>query len=185
MYACWVSGRKCNPRRKLNPFSCASHVIHTCFHPLFLNLVHWVLQLFSNSYGHFCFAELEREREGNVDYVNNTCTTFQIYRVSQKFVSPFSCAKTFDLNFMFYEISVYYSSDYMYSDVQSLPKDIIKPYKGTILMTGKVRCVQYLLVFGHIWLNGWKTDPGLETERLDIASIVVRSNKSLVTESRF
>ena len=80
---------------------------------------------------------------------------------------------------------VYYSTDYMYSDVQSFSKGIIKPNEGTVLTTGKVRCVQYLLVFCHIWLHEWKTDPGLETERLDIASIVVGSNKSLALESRF
>ena len=80
---------------------------------------------------------------------------------------------------------VYYSIDYMYSDVQSFPKGIVKPNEGTILTTGKVRCVQYLLVFRHIWLHGRKTDPGLETERLDIAIIVVGSNKSLASQSRF
>ena len=80
---------------------------------------------------------------------------------------------------------VYYSTDYVYSDVQSFQKGIIKPNEGTILTTGKVRCVQYLLVFHHIWLRRWKADPGLETERLDIASIVVGSNKSLALESRF
>ena len=31
----------------------------------------------------------------------------------------------------------------------------------------------------------WKTDPGFETERLDIASFVVGSNKSLASQSRF
>ena len=30
---------------------------------------------------------------------------------------------------------------------QSFPEGIIKPYEGTILTTGKVCCVQYLLVF--------------------------------------
>ena len=30
---------------------------------------------------------------------------------------------------------------------QSFPEGIIKPYEGTILMSGKVCCVQYLLVF--------------------------------------
>ena len=68
---------------------------------------------------------------------------------------------------------------------KSFRKGIIKPNEGTILTTGKVRFVQYLLVFRHIWLHEWKTDPGLETERLDIASIVVGSNKSLALESRF
>ena len=80
---------------------------------------------------------------------------------------------------------VYYSTDYMYSDVQSFPKGIIKPNEGAILTTGTVRFVQYLLVFRHIWLHELKTDLGLETERLDIASIVVGSNKSLALESRF
>ena len=41
---------------------------------------------------------------------------------------------------------LYYSTDYMYSDVQTFPKGIIKPYEGTILTTGTVRFVQYLLV---------------------------------------
>ena len=48
---------------------------------------------------------------------------------------------------------VYYSTDCMYSDVQSFSKGIIKPNEGTVLTTGKVRCVQYLLVFCHIWLH--------------------------------
>ena len=61
--------------------------------------------MITKSYGHFCFAERKREREGNVDCVNSTCTSFHIYSVSQKFVSPFSCAKTFDQDFMFHEIS--------------------------------------------------------------------------------
>ena len=101
MYACWVSWKKYNPRIKLTPFSFASHVINICFLQLFFG----VLQLFTSSYGHFCFAEREREREGNVDCVNNTCTSFRIFRVSGKFVSPFSCAKTFDQNFIFLEVS--------------------------------------------------------------------------------
>ena len=60
---------------------------------------------------------------------------------------------------------------------QNFLEGIVKPYEGTILTTGKVCCFQYLLVFRLIYtgLHGWKTDPGLETERLDIASFVVGS----------
>ena len=41
------------------------------------------------------------------------------------------------------------------------------------------------LISSHFGLHGWKIDPGLETGRLDIASFVVGSNKSLASESRF
>ena len=101
----WVSWKKCNPSRKPTPFSFASHAIHTCFNLLFFNLVYGVLQLFTNSYRHFFFAELERKLKGNVDCVNDTFTSFHTYRVSQKFVSPISCVKTIDQNLIFYEIS--------------------------------------------------------------------------------
>ena len=40
-------------------------------------------------------------------------------------------------------------------------------------------------ISSHFRLHGWRTDPGLETERLDIASFVVGSNKSLASLSRF
>ena len=68
---------------------------------------------------------------------------------------------------------------------QSFPDVIIKPYDGTSLTIGKVCCVQYLLEFPLIWLHGCKTDPELETERLDIVSFAVGSKKSLASQSRF
>ena len=58
--------------------------------------------------------------------------------------------------------------------------------EATILTTSKVCCVQYLLVFRLV--SGYtdeKADPGLETERLDIASFVIGSNKSLASQSGF
>ena len=61
---------------------------------------------------------------------------------------------------------------------QSFPDVIIKPYEGTSLTIVKVCCVQFLLEFPLIWLHGCKTDPELQTERLDIASFAVGS-KSL------
>ena len=69
----------------------------------------------------------------------------------------------------------------------SFPDGIIKPYEGTTLTIGKVCCVQYLLEFPLIWLHGCtcKTDPELETERLDIASFAVGSKKSLASQSGF
>ena len=49
--------------------------------------------------------------EGNVDWVNNICTSFHIYKVSQKFVSLMSRAKTFDQNCIFMKFleDAYYS----------------------------------------------------------------------------
>ena len=67
---------------------------------------------------------------------------------------------------------------------QSFPEGISKPYEGTILTSGKVCCVQYLLVFRLISGYRGETDSGLETERVDIVSFVVGSNKSLASQSR-
>ena len=66
---------------------------------------------------------------------------------------------------------------------QSFPEGVIKPYEGTILTTGKVCCVQYLLVFRLV--SGYRGDLGPETERLDIARFVVGNNKSLASKSGF
>ena len=45
---------------------------------------------------------------------------------------------------------------------QSFPEGIIKPYEGTILTSGKVCCVQYLLVFRLIsGYTGERLIPGL------------------------
>ena len=45
---------------------------------------------------------------------------------------------------------------------QSFPEGIIKPYEGTILTSGKVCCVQYLLVFRLILgYTGERLIPGL------------------------
>ena len=151
----WVSWKKCNPRRKPTPFSFSSHAIHTCFNQLFFNLVYGVLQLLTNSYGHFCFAELERKLKGNVDCINNTFTSFHIYRVSQKFVSPISCPKTIDENLIFHEISrrcllLYRVHVIRHSKFSE--RYYIKPYEGTILTTGKVAAsniFSYFVTFGY------------------------------------
>ena len=58
----------------------------------------------------------------------------------------------------------------------------IKPYEGTLLMIGMLHPISS--VFRLIWRHVWKTDPRLETERLDIWSFVVGSNKSLASQSR-
>ena len=56
----------------------------------------------------------------------------------------------------------------------------VKPYEGTLLMIGMRHPISS--VFRLIWIYGWKTDPRLETERLDIGSFVVGSNKSLASQ---
>ena len=78
-----------------------------------------MLQLFTNSYGHFCFAELEREREGNVDCVNNTFTSFYIYGGPKSSILQFYALKLLikTLFFMKFLEDVYCSIEYMYSDV--------------------------------------------------------------------
>ena len=68
---------------------------------------------------------------------------------------------------------------------QSFPEGIIEPYEGTIRTAGKVCCVEYLLVFRLVSGYTGKTDLGPETERLDIASFVAGSNKSLASQSGF
>ena len=69
---------------------------------------------------------------------------------------------------------------------QSFPEGIIKPsYERTILTTGKVCCVQYLLVFRLILgYTGARLILELDTEILDIASFAVGSNKSLASQSK-
>ena len=68
---------------------------------------------------------------------------------------------------------------------QSFPEGIIKPYKGTSLSillakSAASNILSHFLSFGYMGerLHG----PGLETERLDIASFVVGSKKSLTSQ---
>ena len=57
--------------------------------------------------------------------------------------------------------------------------------EGTILTTGSLLRPISSGISSHFGLHERKTDPGLETERLDIASLVVGTKKSLASQSRF
>ena len=64
-------------------------------------------------------------------------------------------------------------------DSKDFRKASLSLMKAHFSRLAKSAASNILLVFRLIWLHRWKTDPGLETERLDIASIVVGSYKSL------
>ena len=73
---------------------------------------------------------------------------------------------------------LYYSTDYMYSHVQKASLSLMKEQFSRLAQSASSNIfLSSISSSRHIWLHEWKTDPGLETERLDIASIVVGSDK--------